>query len=278
MHACFLPGVKAPERPPSTSFWFCFRDHRLLLGSRLRVPRCRHPADLSVSPLRTQYLGTLDGSHCFSAELPSDTHVGAEMAFHDIRELHPHSEGLYALAGYATQIMDWDRTHQFCGTCGSETRPSRRERARVCCRCESRHFPRLTPAIIVAVEWNARILLARSSHFPQGIYSVLAGFVEPGESLEMAVRREVREETGIILGEVRYFASQPWPFPNSLMVGFVARYSSGGLTVNGDELEDAGWYEVDNMPPTFPDRLSISQWLIDDFVARQRPSLGREPS
>ena len=174
------------------------------------------------------------------------------------------------------QVMHWDRTHQFCGACASPTRPHGSARARVCTNadCGLEHYPRLSPAIIVAVERGDEILLARSPHFPPGIYSVLAGFVDPGESAEEAVVREVFEETAIRVTNVRYFGSQPWPFPHSLMLGFQADYESGAVSPQEGEIEDAGFYRVDALPKTFPGNISISQWLLRDFVRRRGEQAG----
>jgi len=140
----------------------------------------------------------------------------------------------------------------------------------LCPDCKVPQYPRLSPAMIVTVERDREILLARGPHFPPGIYSCLAGFVEPGESAEQAVEREVFEETGIHVGEVRYFGSQPWPFPNSLMLGFTAQYESGEIVLEDEEIEDARWFHADDMPNFFPGRMSISQWLIHDFLERNR--------
>ncbi len=137
-----------------------------------------------------------------------------------------------------------------------------------CTRCGMMHFPRLSPAAIVLVKREDRILLAHSPGFPQGLYSVLAGFVEPGESIEEAVVREVREEVGIEVTNVRYFGSQPWPFPNSLMIGFTADYTGGDLAPEPTEIEDAGWYTADDLPP-LPPKVSIARAMIDDFVNQQ---------
>jgi len=230
-----------------------------------------HLGELGLAPVRTQYLGILDDLHCFSAELPGDAAAPEGFRFADLRVLLGHfDEWLHALAGRAVQIVEWDRTHQFCGACGEPTEPMAGERARRCARCEQVYYPRLAPAMIVAVERDDQILLGRSPHFPAGIYSVLAGFVEPGESLEGAVAREVREEAGVEVRGVRYFGSQPWPFPNSLMIGFNATWASGEVKVDGVELEDAGFFAYDDLPRTFPGNVSISQWLINDFVDRKR--------
>jgi NAD+ diphosphatase len=125
----------------------------------------------------------------------------------------------------------------------------------------------LSPAIIVLVRDGSRVLLARSPGFPAGMYSVLAGFVEPGESIEETIKREVREEVGIEVKNIRYFGSQPWPFPNSLMIGFTAEYAGGELEIEPTEIEDAGWYEPGEFPP-LPPRVSIARAMIDAFAAR----------
>jgi NAD+ diphosphatase len=193
------------------------------------------------------------------------------MAFRDLRALYGRlAPALHEVAARAVQIVEWDRTHQFCGACGTPTVAAEHERSRQCPHCGLGQFPRLSPAIIVAVERGDEILLGRSAHFPPGIYSVLAGFVEPGESVEDAIRREVHEESGIVVDEIRYFGSQPWPYPNSLMLGFQARFKDGEIALTDAELEDAGWYRFDEMPRLFPGNVSIAQWLIHDFLARKR--------
>ena len=129
------------------------------------------------------------------------------------------------------------------------------------------HYPRLSPAVIVLVRDGSRVLLARSAGFPAHVYSVLAGFVEPGVSIEETIKREVREEVGIEVANMRYFGSQPWPFPNSLMIGFAAEYAGGELEIEPTEIEDAGWYEPGEFPP-LPPRVSIARAMIDAFAAR----------
>ncbi len=175
-----------------------------------------------------------------------------------------------SFAGRAVQIVEWDRNHRFCGRCGSETRRQAAELARTCPRCGLQQFPRISPAVIVRVERGDCILLARSPHFAAGVYSTLAGFVEPGESLEETVVREVREEVGVSVANIRYFGSQPWPFPHSLMIGFVADYESGELRPQEGEIEDAGWFGVDDLPG-LPSRYSIARELIEEFIAQRKP-------
>lgn len=268
----FVPAVTPPERVEKT-LWFEFRGRDLLINESYRVPPVKSLADIGLPPVRTQYLGVLGDQHCFSAELSPDAEAPEGALFMDLRGLFGNAEEqIVALAGRAVQIIEWDKNHLFCGACGGETKRSDKHRARRCNACTLEVFPRLSPAIIVAVERGNEILLARSPHFPSGIFSVLAGFVEPGESIEEAVAREVYEETRVRVTNVRYFGSQPWPFPNSVMIGFQADYESGEVELDGDELEAAAFYAADDLPPVFPGRVSISQWLLADFLERHGSS------
>jgi len=174
----------------------------------------------------------------------------------------------FSLAGRALQIVDWDRTNQFCGRCGSKTRTHQTERAKECEQCGLLHFPRLSPAIIVRIQRDGEILLARGRRFETPIYSVLAGFVEPGETLEEAVVREAREESGISVKDIRYFGSQPWPFPHSLMFGFTAKYASGEIKPNDEENVDVRWFTAKNLPQ-LPSKMSIARKLIDSFLEKE---------
>ncbi|HEY6877528.1 MAG TPA: NAD(+) diphosphatase, partial [Polyangiales bacterium] len=193
------------------------------------------------------------------------------MTFCDLRSLYFRgqlSEEQLALAGRAIQVMEWDRTHQFCGACGTPTEPQAHARARICPRCRLEAYPRVSPAMIVAVERGEEVLLARSPHCPPGIYSTLAGFVDPGESAEACVAREVHEETGVRVKNIRYYQSQPWPFPHSLMLGFFCEWQSGQVIPDGVEIEDAAFFHVDALPKLFPTRRSISAQLLVDFCTR----------
>jgi len=265
----FVPGLVAPDPRPERALWFVFRGRELLVRDDLVLESMAHPEALGLGTLRSQYLGRLGEEHCFSAEVAADHPTPAGMVFRDLRLLFGHlDETLHALAGRAVQIVEWDRTHLFCGACGEATQPRSSERSRFCPRCNLACFPRLAPAVIVAVERGQEILLARSPHFPPGFYSVPAGFVEPGESLEETVAREIFEEVGIEVKDVRYFASQPWPFPHSLMLGFTAHYAGGEIRIDRQEIEDAAFFRHDAMPPYFRGRISISGWLIEHFLEK----------
>jgi NAD+ diphosphatase len=269
----FMPGHSEPEDAGESPLVFAFRKRELLVTHEGQLPGVEMIDALGVVAVRRQYLGALDGSHCYSLELESDHAVPEGMAFRDLRMLFGSLDSpLHALAGRAVQVVEWDRTHQFCGACGAKTMLSESDRSRTCPSCKIPMYPRLSPAVIMAVERGDEILLGRSAHFPAGIFSVLAGFVEPGEKAEEAVVREVFEETGIVVDDVRYFSSQPWPFPNSLMLGFNARYVSGEITLEDDEVVEADWFPVNALPKTFPGNISISQWLLNDFIERKRGS------
>lgn len=270
----FVPGHRSPENPGENPILFAFRKRELLVTGDLLMPSVEDIDAQGIEAVRTQYLGQLDERRCYSAELPKDAKAGDGFRFADLRTLFATLDPvIHALAGRAVQIVEWDRTHQFCGACASPTELSTTDRSRSCPQCKIPTYPRLAPAMIVAVEKGDQILLARSPHFPAGIMSVLAGFVEPGESAEEAVIREVFEETAIVVKDVEYFSSQAWPFPNSLMLGFRAKYESGEIAIDGEEIEAADWFSADAMPTAFPGNVSISQWLIRDFLERNARSV-----
>ncbi|MGE8498106.1 MAG: NAD(+) diphosphatase [Pseudomonas sp.] len=174
----------------------------------------------------------------------------------------------FAMLSYATQIGTWARQHRFCGSCGGRMQVLPRERAMRCTECEIHHYPRLSPSMIVLVTRGDDILLARSPRFVSGVYSTLAGFVEPGESVEQCVAREVLEEVGVQVTNLQYLGSQGWPFPHSLMLGFHAEYAGGDIVMQADEIEDAQWFSVHDLPP-LPATRSIARYLIDTYVARR---------
>ncbi len=275
----YVPAVVPPVENQESSWWFLFRGNRLMVSivdGVASLPSAVVYAEIGLPMTRSQYLGRLNERHCYSVELDQDAEAPDGWTFQGLRRLFGLlPEPLFWVAGAAVQIVNWDRNHQFCGRCGAGTKSKPTERAKECPRCGLTSYPRISPAIIVLVERDDTILLARSHRHPQGLFSVLAGFVEPGETLEGAVAREIREEVGIEVRDIRYFGSQPWPFPDSLMIAFTCQYASGDIVLEEEEMAEAGWYRADEMPP-IPPRISIARQLIDWFVARHEPTTSVE--
>lgn len=261
------------EQPQAEGDWFIFDQRGQLLTVEGAVPSGLE----APAPLQTELVVGVKGERPVRAGTlardadPFDD-VPEGSTFTDLRSLYGAiDEGDWVLAGRATQLLMWDRDHRFCGRCGKETEQHPTERARTCS-CGTMSFPRLSPAVIMLVERDGpngpEVLLAWGRQFPGRFFSALAGFVEPGESLEECVAREVAEETGIQVTDVRYFNSQPWPFPNSLMIGFTARYAGGEIVIQEEEIVEADWYGPDDLPPVPLGGMSIAGWLIEDWLAR----------
>jgi NAD+ diphosphatase len=267
----YVAEVAPPGGVPESALWFVFRESRLLVGEApesIALPETHDPRALGLDPLReTQYLGRLRGAHLFAAEVAGNAEPPAGWRWEGLRALFGEmDDGLFALAGRALQVVDWDRTHQYCGRCGTPTAHKAGERSRECPACGLVVYPRLAPAVMAMVRrLPDEVLLARSPRFPPEMYSALAGFVEPGETLEQCLEREVLEEVGVRVRGLRYFASQPWPFPHSLMIAFVCDWESGEVQANPLEIEAAGWFNVRALP-RLPQRISIARRLIDAVV------------
>jgi NAD+ diphosphatase len=268
----FIPSYRPPEDRREPSLWFVFNDDELLVannGEGIAVPCVPDLSIWQLSVTNECYLGILRGQHCYAGQLETEGNL-PEGVF--LQKLRPLLDGLpeehAALAGRAAQLVHWHKTQRYCGTCGERTVDSEVQRAKRCPKCGLTSFPKVEPAVIVAVVRNNTLLLARARHFRKGLYSVLAGFVEPAESLEDCVHREVREEVAIEVENIKYFGSQPWPFPNSLMIAFVAEYAGGTIQVDGCEISHAAWYRADGLPE-IPSEASIARRLISWFVESQ---------
>lgn len=250
------------------AWWFVFAGDGLLVRSTktgVELPNGTDWPFPDLSVARRLYLGRLRDRPCYAVEV-AGPESPPDMGFEGLRGLWMRlDEALLGVAGHALQLIEWDRTHQFCGRCGTPTRRRDHERARYCIACGLTAYPRLSPVIMVRVVREGRILLARAPRFAPGVYSVLAGFVEAGETLEQTIHREVAEEVNIRVRNLRYFASQSWPFPHSLMVAFTADYADGNVRVDGRELLDADWFSVDALPG-LPNPMSMAWRLIQDFV------------
>jgi NAD+ diphosphatase len=219
----------------------------------------------------TYFIGALDGEGWWAVDVPD----GEDPSFGASVDLFTHagaaSDGEWLLAGRAVQTAEWARTHRYCGRCATPTGPSEGERGLRCPACALLSYPRVAPAMIALVTRgepgpDQEALLARGLRFARPMYSCLAGFVEPGEDLEGAVAREVKEEVGVDVDSIRYVGSQPWPFPHSLMVGFRANYVSGDIVCEEGEIADANWYRKDDLPMV-PPELSIAGKIISAWLA-----------
>ena len=223
---------------------------------------------------RGHHIGRHFDGHFYAIDADDGVELPEGFEFVALRALYPPlGDSLWYAAGRAVQLVEWARTHKFCGRCGEPTAPVPGERAMGCAACGLQQYPRVAPAVIMIVHRGNEMLLAQGARFPMKIYSALAGFVEPGESLEEAVRREVREEVGVTVGDVVYFGSQSWPFPNSLMVGFYAAYAGGDLVLDPNEILEAAWFREYQFP-SMAGPPSIARLLMENFIANGpvRPS------
>jgi NAD+ diphosphatase len=262
----YQPLVVPPSGRVEPALWFAFHRGDLLIaqsGEDARLPVCRTLSDLGLSTVRQLYLGMYGDKHCYVSELEHANTIPDGHTMQGLRAVFGLvDERLAVLAGRAFQIMEWDRNHQFCSRCGTPTEPRTNERARACPQCHYTIYPPISPAIMILITRGREILLARKPEWVPKRYSALAGFVEPGETLEDTVRRETREEVGVEVGNLRYFGSQPWPFPHSLMVAFTGEYDGGEVRPDGVEIEEARFFDVDDLPK-LPPGISISRRMID---------------
>jgi NAD+ diphosphatase len=282
----FVPQIVPPPAPRGAAVWLLYQGERLVgrtTGEGSLPLVVANPEAHGLHPLRTQYLGYWETAHsplhCFSGDLAEDAVLPADFVALDLRTLFGVWDDRWiGVAGRAKLLAHWDRDHQFCGRCRGPLEAVPGERARRCPGCGLSCYPRISPAIIIAITRHTgsgeQILLARNHRFPPGRYSVLAGFVEAGETLEECAAREVREEVGIEIADMRYFGSQSWPFPNSLMIGLTAEYAGGEITLEESEIADAQWFAPDAMPQ-LPPRISIARRLIEAYLARQAPLTAR---
>ncbi len=267
----YQPLVTPPAERDEPALWFAFHRGEMLIvqsEDEAQLPCCLDLSELGLSTVRSLYLGTYGGKHCYVSELE---HADALPDGHELQGLRALfgsvDETLAALAGRAFQIVEWDRNHQYCSRCGTPTEARREERSRTCPKCKYTTYPPISPAIMILITRGREILLARKPEWMPKRFSALAGFVEPGETLEDTVRRETREEVGVEIENLRYFGSQPWPFPHSLMIAFTADYSSGEVRPDGVEIEEARFFDVGQLP-NLPQSISISRRMIDTVAAR----------
>jgi NAD+ diphosphatase len=268
----FISSVKPVEPAANVETWY-FLVMRGQIGciAERGVPRPITADEyrwLDIEEQARLYLGRYRGHDCYA--VAGQGRLPEGYATVDLRAWLGRVEpALFYLAGRAVQLVDWHNSHRFCGRCGTAMADHAEDRAKVCPECGLVNYPRLSPSIIVLVTRGDEMLLARNANWPTGMYSTLAGFVEVGESIEQTVHREVEEEVGVRVKNLRYLGSQSWPFPNSLMLGFHAEYDSGDIVCQEGEIADARWFRYDELP-NVPPGTAISRWLIDAFIDDKR--------
>lgn len=255
------------------TYWFIFIGNTILLqknGDNYFIPleeAC--PVTLKEWTPR-QELPDMDGHKCVACQIDTPSDEVGNLHTVGLRESWPLLPyHVYQMAGKAYELLYWNSNTRYCGNCGA---PMKRSTviSKKCTHCGKEVWPQVSPAIIVRIHKGDSILLVNAKTFRRSeMYGLVAGFLETGEALEECVRREVREETGIEIDNIKYFGSQPWPYPCGVMIGFTADYKSGEISIQEEELNRAGWFNKSNMPP-IPDKMSIARWLIDDYLEKSK--------
>jgi NAD+ diphosphatase len=264
----FTPGVALPASLGPATLCCIWREDKILVSATEppRLPTLAEAQGLGIDGDRL-YLGALDGVPCIAIHA-ADATEPAGWQWRGLRSLFLQiPEGHLALAGRAFQLVEWHRNHRYCGRCATPTQERSDERSKQCPTCGLVVYPRISPAMMVLVTRGKELLLARANRFPNAMYSALAGFIEAGESIEDCIHREVLEEVGVHVDNLRYFASQSWPFPNSLMIAFNAEYVSGEARPCDAEIAEVKWFTLDALPQ-LPGPVSISRQLIDATIER----------
>ena len=270
----FDPLWSAPEHATENGLWFVFHRTNLLVYTAQPAPMLPMPADVLGGALAldrdgARFVGMLGDTPCWAART-SNGQAPADHAFENMRALFNRlPDDLLAIGGRAVQMLEFDRSHAYCGACATATAIFEGGRSRKCPNCGETYYPKVSPAMMVLIKRDTpsgrELLLARSARFPRGMFSALAGFVEPSESIEECIHREAFEEVGVKVTNLRYFSSQGWPFPNSLMIAYIADYVSGEIVPQEGEIEEAAWFTLDALPQ-LPHRLSIARRLIDSVI------------
>lgn len=252
-----------------SGYWFIIEQDVLWLAQG-DTPGYTYLPELSISDYSPYFVCYLNNKPCYVAEKNIFSAQQLESLiptpFRQTYDLL--TPALFKLATKAKTLLHWLNTYQYCGVCSHPTIILAHEHARQCTQCAQLFYPKTSPSVIAVIERKNEILLARSPHFPKGVYSCVAGFVEPGETAEETLEREVFEEVGLKIKNIRYQASQHWPFPNSFMLGFFADYDSGEIKVDNIEIIDAQWFTKDNLP-VLPSYASIARRLIQDWLNQQ---------
>ena len=269
MKNLFISEIHPPENQQQPAYWFVFQGEELLL-QHSKIPFEREFPIPTEVIIQHQYLGRYQQIPCFAVQVNGWT-VPSDCEFHGIRQAYTllAQDDFFQLITRAKQVLFWDKNSQFCGACGQPTMPHAKDRAKQCGVCGHVMYPVVSPVMLTLIWRENEILLARPPHFIPEMYSILAGFAEPGETLEETVHREIWEEVGLTVKNLRYFGSQPWPFPSNLMLGFTAEYESGEIKLDKTELEDGRWFRLDALP-VLPKPFSLSRKIIDWHLQRNQ--------
>jgi len=255
--------------------WLIFSSNRLLVRHAYGEikPVTGHPEKLGLEAEQSVELSAGSDTVYTAVAVKEPETISDEYTFLDLRSLASLTERkLFFIAGKAYQLLFWEETHRFCGKCGAPLGKGQEEYSKRCSACGLHIFPTISPAIIIGVVRGRKLLLAHNAGFPAGLFSLIAGFMEPGETIEECARREVAEETGIAIQDITYFGSQPWPFPHSLMIGLTGKYAGGSIRPDGKEITEAGWFSPEELPK-LPPKGSISRDIIEWFIKPGAPHL-----
>lgn len=251
----FVSSFTPPQQVSDTDLVFAVRDKEILtqfVEGQVSIP-CYRPLRDRLPVDAVQYLGMLNRIHCYAGTVSAEAVLPDAFRFTPLRTLYGRiDEGLFWTAARAMHLVNWDLSSRFCSACGKQTTMKDNERAKVCTGCDRVTYPPISPAIITAIVKDDRLLLLDHQRSPTPLFTLLAGFVEPGETLEQCVMREAHEEAGISIRNIQYFGSQPWAFSNSLMVGFTAEYAGGALQFQASEIRDGGWFRASDLPRVNP--------------------------
>ena len=257
-----------PVNKKDDDLWFIYHKNKLMIiknDTGIQIPTYKDIKKLYPTLNNKFYLGDFKTQSCFCTEL-ENLDKSFNSSFMPLKEASLlMSMELFMVCGRASQLLLWNKNSQYCGKCGNKVILRTTDFSKYCSKCDLSIYPRISPAIIVAITKGDEILLAHNSHFPQGLYSIIAGFVDPCESLEDCIKREVFEEVGIKIKNIKYFGSQPWPYPDSLMIGFFAEYDEGEINVDNKEIIDARWFSKDNLP-NLPQKTSIARRIINKYL------------
>ncbi|WP_054742240.1 NAD(+) diphosphatase [Cellulosilyticum ruminicola] len=252
------------------AIYFIYSDRKVLIKNnedKLQMPIYETVEKLNINLAESYYLGELKGQICICINVKDLRGFESEYRLIPLKsQLWELNQEIYFVAIKAMQLLEWDNNTKYCGRCGNLYTRKEDERAKVCKKCGRIEYPRISPAIIVGVTKGEEILLAHNANFAEGLYSIIAGFVEQGETLEAAVKREVYEEVGVKVKNIQYVSSKPWSTGDSLMLGFTAEYESGEITVDEKEILDAGWYNKEKLPPVLPLPITTAREIINRLI------------